>query len=303
MVPAERGAAATLGGPDGLGQTVTDAAASAHAIAAATGTQFSAPATLVVRVRLAGQAETTRVSLTRLVSTCGGPRVEFDQAAPAVGPWAAGPDHAMPYLSYSVGDVDDTVQNLQRAGWHLQAKADGTLAYLTAGGLTARVINAKLAPAGAGTNQSPAPIDFGAPIAGAIFPCNIPAAQAALTKGMGITWRAPQVFSLTWQLADGSTVEHTATGTISQQGPPYPTTEEPHGFPGEDPCNATYTPHYLVFVAPGGDVAAADAQMQAAGLRFIARALAPDGSELIAAYRGPGGASVEAVSPVFMPAS
>ena len=86
------------------------------------------------------------------------------------------------------------------------------------------------------------------------------------------------------------------------QGPPYPTTEEPHGFPGENGCSPTYTPHYLVFIAPNSDVAAADAQLKAAGLRFIARAVS-GGYELIAAYRGPGGVSVEAVSPAFAPTS
>jgi len=225
--------------------------------------------------------------------------MEFVQASPAIGPWEASADRALPYLSYSVADVDDAATSLEQAGLKLAARAGNSFAYYRAsGGVLVRVISRHLMPAGPGSNKAQAPIDLGPPAADALYPCDISRAHEALSRALGIEWRLPQLFALPWQLADGSIVVRAATATISQQRAPFIATEAPHGFPGEDSCSVSYTPHYLVFATP--NVAAADAQMKAAGMRFIARSIVDDVA-IISAYRGAGGVSLEAVSPIFVP--
>lgn len=288
------------GPPDHLVQAVTDIGQASRQLSAATGTRFGKVTTSKIKVTVGDQPGITMVTLKRIVSTRGTPYVAFEQAFPAIGPWAVQPNRPQSAISYSVSDVRSATKELQAAGLTKVVTSD-SFAYLRAtGGLLVQVINKYLMPQGAGSNEPQAGIDFGSPVADSIYPCDIGALQADLSRALGLTWGASQTVTLPWELSDGTTVPLTGTSTISEQTTPFLGTEAPHGFPLEDNCSADYTPHYLTFAA--NDVAAADTQMADAGMRFVARVVY-GGMSLISAYRGAGGVSVMVVSPAFVPQS
>jgi len=239
--------------PDGLGYVVADPSAVERQLAEATGTRLA-------------------------------PLVEFVEASPAIGPWVAGPDHAQPFLSYSVDDLAAAGGALDRAGMRRVSGGRDFAFFQGSGGQLVRLIE-RATTAAAQANQ---------PVAISLFPCEPDALKEQLTTGLGISWRAAQPYPLVWMLPETGPRVTVSSATISQGGDPFVAVEPPHGFPLEDDCSPGYTPAYLVFAT--ADVEAAGAQMARAGMRLVARS-----PGLIGIYRGVGGVSVEAVNPVFIP--
>jgi hypothetical protein len=280
-----------LGQPDHIGYLVSDLNAAKSQLAAATGTEFGPVST--TKVKIAGGR---RVSVTRTVSKRGAPFIELDHAASGGGPWTARPDRAQMFLSYSVGEISGWRDKMKNANMKLVASGRDFSLWRGLGGMLIRLVDSASVPSGAGTNQSRADIDLGAPAAMMLYPCAPDAVRTQLQGVLGVTWRDPQTYTLPWTLPDGSTRMVTGTSTLTQDGTPFLGIETPHGLPGEDVCTSDHTPAYLVFTA--SDVVAADAQFDGAGLRPVGRVPA-----LISAYRGAGGLPVEAASPSFMPTS
>lgn len=294
VVTVQPGVAVASVTPDDLGHAVTDVDAARAQLAAATGTTFGPTTRSTEYVWLTDREQLQRITLRRTVSARGGPFLELVQASPAIGPWAARSDRAVPFLSYSVDDVSAASRVLAAAGMTPLAIAHDFVYLRGTGGQFIRLIDRTAMPA-RGTNEEGTTVDLGPPVAAGLYPCDVAALKRQLAAATGITWREPQSFTLPWELSDGTTRVVSTTATISQTGEPFVNLETPHGFPLEDSCTATHTPEYLVFVAD--DVSAAEAQLAAAGMRFVARV-----PTLIGAYRGTGGVSVQVVSPAFVPA-
>jgi len=281
---------APLGQPDHFGYVVADVDAAQDQLAQATGSSFVTSEQTVEVRQLAGSHRPSQVTLKQAVSAREtGPATELVQATPAVGPWSVD-SRAHLFLSYTVDETTEYAATLERAGLWLVAESDEFAFWRGAGGVTVRLTED---PPVGGPQTPTAPMDFGAPVAVALFTVNLPVVAEQLTRALGITWREPQEFTMTWQLSDGSVRVVTATSTISQEGDPYISLESPHGFPGEEDCSADYSLPYLVYAVV--DVPGADAQMEAAGLRFVARV-----PTVVAAYRSEG-VPVEAASQALLP--
>ncbi|MEU8309828.1 hypothetical protein AB0C84_40285 [Actinomadura sp. NPDC048955] len=111
-----------FGQPDGLGFVVTDPAPVREQLRDAVGLDLQPPKTVSVSVRLTdGITRTVRLSAS--TTRADQPSTEIVQAQPSIGPWTTAPDHATPFLSYSVSDMARAGMLLRRAGFNRIAES------------------------------------------------------------------------------------------------------------------------------------------------------------------------------------
>jgi hypothetical protein len=276
-----------LGQPDEIGLVAPAPAAAERQIENATGLRFQYLTSETASVDIDGAPRPQQVRLSS-AATGGRPGIEVLQASPAIGPWRTSPGRTRTFLSYPVNNLDKSAAPLRRAGWRRVAAARTFSYWEGSGGVLVRLTLQDGGPTWTGgeTSSSPAAL--------ALYPCKVDGLKNQLTGGLGVTWLAPQTYTLPWALADGSVRMHTSTSVATTDGAPFLALEPPHGFPGEDGCSAATTPVYLVFTAT--DVSAAESRLTGAGMSLIARV-----PTMIAAYRGVNGLSLELTSPSFLP--
>ncbi|MEU1813477.1 hypothetical protein [Micromonospora aurantiaca (nom. illeg.)] len=285
-----------LGQPDAITYVVPDVQAARQQVERGTGAVFTS-LQRTVTLTVSGQRTAQPVMLTASVyDPPQGPALELVQvSSPGSGAWSGdGRGHVA--LSYSVADVRRYASELRRAGLRQIATGEDIAIWRGAGGVTIRLD--EHLPAAAPPVTSAAPINLGAPVSIALYPCDPAALTAQLTRALSLSWRSTDTYQLPWTLADGSAVSPSSTSTTSQTGLPYVTVANAssHGFPGEDICGIDYLPSYLVYAA--SDVTAANAQLAGAGLQFIGTVPA-----LITLHIGAGRVPIQVVHTSFAPQS
>jgi hypothetical protein len=200
-------------------------------------------------------------------SVAGNPFVEFVQASPSIGPWAADRNDSSGYLGYAVDDIDAAGAILQAAGMQLIAISEPSFAfYQGTDGVVFEVVNKSLVPAASGVNAAQASIDLGQPSHLDIYASELTNIQNQFEQAFNLFWVPSVTFpGLPFVFADGSTVPVTATllpgvGTTSvvelEQ-------ISPNAFPfASGPGFSTLRPAYA---AQPGTLPAVMAQLEQAG--------------------------------------
>lgn len=283
-----------LGQPDAITYLVPDVHAARQQLESGTGVVFTRKQRSV-KVTIAGERRSQRLNLVEAIyDPAQGPTIELVQvSSTGSGAWPGdGRGHVA--LSYQVADVREYAAGLRSAGMRQVVAGDEVAVWQGAGGLIIRLD--EHLPASTPPSSSAAPINFGAPVSIALYPCDPQALASQLSQALGLTWRDPDVYQLPWALADGSSASPHSASTTSKDGLPYVTVADAasHGFPGEDTCATDYLPSYLIYAT--SDVNAAGAQLAAAGMQFIGTV-----PTMITLYISAGRVPVQVVHTSFVP--
>jgi len=251
--------------PHTLGYAVTDVDSARAQLAAATGTEFAPVMRTTETVAFPALRTTQAVTFDQTRSVRGLTNVELVEAAPALGPFAAG-RFAIPYVAYYVDSLSTAARPLAAAGMRLVASTKKWTFWEGREGVLIKLVEGT--PPVGGINTPQAPIDLGPPPSLVWAPCDPVAFRTQLAAALGFEWRPQFLWTADWQLSDGTTHTLTAVNDISYPGPPFLTLETPHHATAEYGCD-THRHLHPVYVAD--DVIAAEAQMLNAGMPSIAR--------------------------------
>lgn len=250
-----------LGVPQHIGFVVPRLETAIAPFESGIGTRFTSAATETVSVTLAGESRPRSVVLHRTRSVDGSPVLTFEQASPAVGPWA---EPGAAFLSYAVADLDSAGQRLADNGFELVAKAEGFAFWRGVGGVTVRLITGPSFPA---TEAGEAGA-LGSVRSFTLIPCDLAAVRDQLGSALGIRWKIPMSVPLPWEYTDGGVRPLVHQVHSSEEKAPHLSVESPDPAPVQA-CAPGRTPVHLVYFT--SDVAAAERRLLAAGMTHIAR--------------------------------
>lgn len=248
--------------PQHIGFLVADIDSAAAELASGLGTRFAPASVTTVSVTMAGETKPRSVVLRRTHSVDGSPVLTFEQASPAIGPWAAG---GSAFLSYAAPDLDAAGKHLAGSGFTLVAESDDFTFWRGVGGVLVRLIDpASLA--------APGPVDasgLGSIRSFTLVACDVDGLKRQLTDAFGIRWKMPMPVPLPWQYADGVVRPLVHEVHSSAKRSPHLSIETPDPDPIAQQCTPTSTPVHLVYFT--SDVSAAEHRLAASGMTFIAR--------------------------------
>lgn len=250
-----------LGVPRHIGFVVPRIETAAAPFESGIGTRFTPAVTETVSVTLAGESRPRSVVLRRTRSVDEAPVLTFEQASPAVGPWA---EPGAAFLSYSVAELDAVGRRLAANGFRLVAEAKDFTFWRGAGGVLIRLIAEPLFP-----SAEPAEAGgLGSVRAFTLIPCDIAAVRDQLGSALGVRWKIPMAVPLPWEYADGGVRPLVHQVYSSDEKAPHLSVESPDPAPVQI-CAPDRTPVHLVYFTM--DVAAAERRLLAAGMTHIAR--------------------------------
>ncbi|WP_040790464.1 hypothetical protein [Nocardia paucivorans] len=259
--PAHAEITTSLGVPQHLGFIAPRIETATAPFESGIGTRFTPAATETVSVTLAGESRPRSIVLHRTRSLDGAPVLTFEQAAPAVGPWAE-PDTA--FLSYAVTDLDATGRRLADNGFRLVATARDFTFWRGAGGVLVRLIAESSFPAA----ESGRAGGLGPVRSFTLAPCDIAAVRDQLGTALGVRWKIPMAVPLPWEHTDGAVRPLVHQLHSSDERAPHLSVESPDPAPAQT-CAPDRTPVHLVYFT--SDVVAAERRLLAAGMTPVAR--------------------------------
>lgn len=250
-----------LGVPQHIGFVVPRVETATAPFETGIGTRFTPAATETVSVTLAGESRPRSVVLRRTRSVSEAPVLTFEQASPAVGPWA---EPGTAFLSYTVADLDVMGRRLADNGFHLVAAAEDFAFWGGTGGVMVRLISGPSFPTGESGDAG----GLGSVRSFTLIPCDIAGVRDQLGSALGIRWKIPMAVPLPWEYTDGGVRPLVHQVHSSDEKAPHLSVESPDPAPVQV-CAPDRTPVHLVYFT--ADVAAAERRLLAAGMTHIAR--------------------------------